>query len=117
MSTTQTWRQCTFCQGLFIEPEIVYMADPYRQELYGEKAPVWICTKCQKERRVELKLAMKVKKADPPKPQPTIAPAASKVNMEQLEKEKQAKLDVIVEQLDRIENELKQMRKAIKDLK
>lgn len=109
MSTTQTWRKCIFCQGLFIEPEIAYMADPFRQEVYGEQARMWICTKCQKQRRVELK--NKGKKADLlPEPSP------KKEQPDKPDKKaKEAKLNEITEQLDRIEDELKKLRKAIKE--
>jgi hypothetical protein len=109
MSTTQTWRQCIFCQGLFIEPEITYMADPFRQEVYGEQARMWICTKCQKQRKVELK--NKDKKAEMPEPAP------KKEQTVKQDKIKEAKLNEIAEQLDRIEEELKKIRKNVKDLK
>lgn len=109
MSTTQTWRKCIFCQGLFIEPDIAYMADPFRQEVYGEQARMWICTKCQKQRRVELK--SKGKKADPlPEPAPKKEPD------NKADKLKEAKLKELTGQLDRIEEELKKIRKAIKEV-
>jgi hypothetical protein len=109
MSTTQTWRKCIFCQGLFIEPDIIYMADPFRQEVYGEQARMWICTKCQKQRRAELK--GKTKKADS-----LPEPAPRKEQTDKADKKaKEAKLNEITEQLDRIEDELRKLRKAIKE--
>jgi hypothetical protein len=112
MSTTQTWRKCIFCQGLFIEPDIAYMADPFRQEVYGEQARMWICSKCQKQRRVELK--NKGKKVDlPPEP----APKKDQTDkVDKASKVREAKLNEITEQLDRIEEELKKIRKAIREV-
>jgi hypothetical protein len=70
---------------------------------------MWICTKCQKQRKVELK--NKGKKAEMPEPAP------KKEQTVKLDKIKEAKLNEIAEQLDRIEDELKKIRKAVKDLK
>lgn len=81
------------------------MADPYRQELLGDQTRMWICTKCQKQRKAELKA--KGKKAEPPEPP----------KKERSDKEKEAKLNLIAEQLGRIEDELKQIRKTIKDIR
>jgi hypothetical protein len=85
------------------------MADPFRQEVYGEQARMWICTKCQKQRRVELK--NKGKKADPP-PEP--APRKEQAD-NKTDKVKEARLNEITEQLDRIEDELKKIRKTLKE--
>ncbi len=86
------------------------MADPFRQEVYGEQARMWICSKCQKQRRVELK--NKGKKADP---QPEPAPKKEKAD-NKADKIKEAKLKELTGQLDRIEEELKKIRKAIKEV-
>jgi hypothetical protein len=110
MSTTQTWRKCIFCQGLFIEPDIAYMADPFRQEVYGEQARMWICTKCQKQRKNELK--GKAKKADP-LPEPS---SKKEKTDNKADKIKEAKLNDLTDQLDRIEEELKKIRKAIREV-
>lgn len=89
------------------------MADPFRQEVYGEQARMWICTKCQKQRRVELK--NKGKKADTPLPEP--APKKEQYDkVDKADKVKETKLNEITEQLDRIEEELKKIRKAIKEV-
>jgi phosphoribosylaminoimidazole-succinocarboxamide synthase len=85
------------------------MADPFRQEVYGEQARMWICSKCQKQRRVELK--NKGKKADP-----LPEPAPKKEQTDKASKVKEAKLNEITEQLDRIEEELKKIRKAIREV-
>jgi hypothetical protein len=91
-----------------MEPDITYMADPFRQEVYGEAVRMWICTKCQKQRQVELK--GKSKTADlVPEPTP------EKEQNDEAEMAKEEKLNKIIQQLDRIEEELKKIREAIKE--
>jgi hypothetical protein len=84
------------------------MADPFRQEVYGEQVRMWICTKCQKQRGVELN--NKGKKTDP---LPDLSPEKEQDDKE--DKAKIAKLNEITQRLDRIEEELKKIREAIKE--